>query len=130
MALCRSCGVGRVTRNVWCENCDPGPERDAEFARALLPNRTGGTNVDYNVTSEAVPDSPDAEDTLWAIRILGEFIQDEIDNRSSVGDDQAEYRAAPREAYAAFMLLKAAALRNEIRDAQRQSPDQLNPIPA
>lgn len=67
--------------------------------------------------------SDDAEDTLWAIRIVGEFIQDEIENRSSVGDDQAEYRAAPREAYVAFNLLRAAALRNEIRDAQRQAPE-------
>lgn len=65
----------------------------------------------------------DAEDTLWAIRILGEFIQEEIDNRSSVGDDQAEYRAAPREAFAAFNLLRAAAIRNEIRNAQRQHPE-------
>lgn len=71
-------------------------------------------------------DNADAEDTLWAIRILGEFIQDEIDNRSSVGDEQAEYRAAPREAYAAFNTLRAAALRNEIRDAQRQRPDPLS----
>lgn len=69
----------------------------------------------------------DAEDTLWAIRIVGEFIQEEIDNRASVGDDQADYRDAPREAYAAFNLLRAAALRNEIRDAQRQPPD---PSPA
>jgi hypothetical protein len=68
----------------------------------------------------------DAEDTLWAIRILGDFIQEEIDNRSSVGDDQSEYRNAPREAYAAFNLLRAAALRNEIRDAQRQRPDPLS----
>lgn len=71
----------------------------------------------------------DAEDTLWAIRILGEFIQEEIDNRSSVGDDQADYRNAPREAFAAFNLLRAAAIRNEIRDAQRQPLDPLSPTP-
>lgn len=65
----------------------------------------------------------DAEDTLWAIRILGDFIQDEIENRSSVGEDQADYRNAPREAFAAFNLLRAAAIRNEIRDAKRQHPE-------
>lgn len=74
----------------------------------------------------------DAEDTLWAIRILGEFIQEEIDNRNignvaeqnDVSDeDLRAYLNAPREAYAAFNLLRAAALRNEIRDAQRQHPE-------
>lgn len=67
--------------------------------------------------------APDAEDTLWAIRVVGDFLQEEIENRSSVGDDQADYRNAPREAFAAFNLLRAAAVRNEIRDAQRQHPE-------
>lgn len=80
----------------------------------------------------------DAEDTLWAIRIVGEFIQEEIDNRNignvveqnDVSDDHLQaYLSAPREAYAAFNLLRAAALRNEIRDAQRQPPDPLATTP-
>lgn len=65
----------------------------------------------------------DAEDTLWAIRVVGEFIEDEIEARAIVGDDQADYRNAPREAWAAFNLLRAAAIRNEIRDAKRQHPE-------
>ena len=34
MALCKSCGVGRVVRDVWCAECDPGPER--AFANAVM----------------------------------------------------------------------------------------------
>jgi len=76
------------------------------------------------VRNQPVPDTTDAEDTLWAIRTVGEFIQEEIDARSSVvGEDQAEYRDAPRVAYTAFNLLRAAAIRNEIRDAKRQPPE-------
>ena len=74
----------------------------------------------------------DAEDTLWAIRIVGEFIQDELENRNignvaeqnDVSDDDLKaYLNASREAFAAFNLLRAAALRNEISDAQRQAPE-------
>ena len=65
----------------------------------------------------------DAEDVLWAIRTVGDFIQDEIDNRASVGDDQAEYRSAPREAYGAFILLRRVALDKTIATAKRQPPD-------
>ncbi len=52
------------------------------------------------------------DDIFWALRTLRTFIQDEIETRSSVGDDQAEYRDAPREAYAAFTLLRNRVLRD------------------
>lgn len=32
MSECKSCGVGRIVRKVWCVECDPGPARDDEFA--------------------------------------------------------------------------------------------------
>lgn len=50
-------------------------------------------------------------DLFSALRALRRFIEGEIEARAVVGDDQAEYRDAPREAFAAFMLL-----RNEVLD--------------
>ena len=60
------------------------------------------------------------EDILWAIRIVGDFITNEIDNRSAAGGDMSDYINEPREAYGAFIILRAAALKNSIAAATKK----------
>jgi hypothetical protein len=73
MALCKSCGVGRVVRDVWCAECDPGPERD--FANAVMAS----------IISEA--------------RALDEVSPDGGMVHTYIEDGQVKTRIIPREKY-------------------------------